>query len=347
MVFFYVLNITKFLALISLFVVTLSHAKQVSFKKLAHEHSHSFHYQWLDSTDQRQSFQINLMNDVLFSQFRHFRSYDAKSVQNEVQRKIRKQLKKTPFDQVRVRFSRQQGSFTLTSNNEQALAQAEEQLAQWQHNYLKEYLDDNYYHQFKTHQQNIGIKPDHVRIASESVNSFKPLREPIIEVVGVKDVREVSNYILSMIQSIPYSTLTSRVESSGAGFNIPNKVLWENQGDCDSKMVLTAAMMRAIMPRIDLVFIYLDNHALLGIGIEPKGDEKFIEVNEHIYVLADPTGPRLMNIGELSFESEQAIKANLYSAEAFTKTDVEQLPISAVSIEEEPVIKTPPETKLN
>lgn len=327
------LHIGKLLALFSFLAVTSSHAKQVSYKKIPNENSHAFHYQWLDSANQRQSFQISLSNNVLFSQFRHFRSYDAKSAQNDIQRKIRKQFRKTPLDQVRLRFSKQQENFSLISNNELALAQAEEKLAQWQQTYLKEYLDDNYYHQFTTHEQSIGIKPDHVRIASESVDSFKPLREPIIEIVGVKDVRKVSNYILGLIQSIPYSTLTSRAESSGVGFNVPAKVLWENQGDCDSKMVLTAAMMRAIMPKINLAFIYLDNHAVLGIGIEPKGNENFIHTHGNTYVIADPTGPRLMNIGALSSDTEQAIKANLYSVETFSKNTKDE-PTTPDSIDE-------------
>jgi len=306
---------------------TYSHAKQVSFQKIANENSHTFVYQWLDHSEQRQSFQINLTNRELFSQFRHFRSYDAKSAQKDIQRKMRKQLRKKPFEQVTVKFSNQYQNFSLASKNELALQQAQATLAQWQQTYFNEYLTENLYHQFNTYENNTAIKPDHVRIAGESTDNFKPLRDPIIEVVGVKDVRKVSNYILGMIQSIPYSTLTSRVESSGAGFNVPAKVLWENHGDCDSKMVLTAAMMRAIMPKIDLVFVYLDSHAVLGIGINPKGSEHFIKANGNTYVLADPTGPRLMNMGEISFDTEQAIKANLYSIETFpTKSAISTTP---------------------
>jgi hypothetical protein len=113
------------------------------------------------------------------------------------------------------------------------------------------------------------------------------------------------------------STLESRITSSGSGFNPPLQVLWENQGDCDSKMTLTAALLRALMPRIDMTLIYIDGHAFIGIDIPGQANEVTIEHNEVKYLLAEPTGPALLPLGTLAPESELAINQGHYIAQDY------------------------------
>ena len=139
------------------------------------------------------------------------------------------------------------------------------------------------------------------------IADLKIIKPLILEKVSIKNIRKVTNYVLSFIQNIPYSPLDSRISSSGAGFNTPLKLLWENQGDCDSKVTLTASLLRALMPRISMVLVFIDQHAFIGIAIPPNGDEIAIIENGVTYVLAEPTGPALLPLGELAPSSEQAI----------------------------------------
>ncbi len=294
-------------------------AKQLQFDKSANQGGYTFSYQWLDINEQPLSFSFFIDNQSLFSRFRSFRAFKPEIAQVAIQRNIRKKIKAEPIEGVQAQFARNGQQVKLTSADPDRLSEAQQTITLWEDEYFEEYLHRNYYKKFLTHEYFSGIKPDHVRIALSSVDIFKPFKNSIIELVSIKDVRKVTNFILGFIQSIPYSTLESRVDSSGAGFSVPTKVLWENQGDCDSKMALTASMMRAVMPRIDLVFIYLDGHAILGVGIEPKNNDKYISVNGNVYVLADPTGPRLMNLGDVGFDTEQAINGNLYTTEIFEK----------------------------
>jgi hypothetical protein len=119
------------------------------------------------------------------------------------------------------------------------------------------------------------------------------------------------------VQSIPYNKLQSRLTSSGAGFNPPLKLLWENQGDCDSKMTLTAALLRALMPRIKMMLIYIKEHAFIGINIPAKPGEMTIRHDNITYLLADPTGPALLPVGIVGAESELAIVQGQYSIQRF------------------------------
>ncbi|MGY0650058.1 MAG: hypothetical protein ACW7DU_18220, partial [Paraglaciecola chathamensis] len=92
------------------------------------------------------------------------------------------------------------------------------------------------------------------------------------------------NLLLGWLQSIPYDDLESRVSSNGAGFSPPFTLLSNNQGDCDSKSVLMASVIRALFPDIELVMLYLPNHALLGIAMSPQKDEASMLINGEEYL---------------------------------------------------------------
>ena len=155
----------------------------------------------------------------------------------------------------------------------------------------QKYFKENYFQYFVDHNNQAGVKVNHIDIANDSVTDFKFLKNIILEKVSIKNIRKVTNYVLAFVQNIPYSPLESRISSSGAGFNPPAKIIWENQGDCDSKMTLTATLLRALMPRIDMAMIFIDQHAFIGIAIPPKAGEITVKDKGITYVLAEPTGP--------------------------------------------------------
>jgi len=71
------------------------------------------------------------------------------------------------------------------------------------------------------------------------------------------------------------------------------------------------------MPRIGMVIVYIDQHALLGINSSPRGDDLSIMVDGTPYLLAEPTGPALYNLGEVADFSKRAVLAGLYSTDKF------------------------------
>ena len=190
-------------------------------------------------------------------------------------------------------------------------------LAKLEEKFFQEYLEQSFYHQFRLPTGETGIKPDHLRFARLSVNDLKVIKSMVLDEVEVKNIRKVTNYLLGFVQSIPYETLESRTTSLGAGYNPPLRLLWENKGDCDSKATLTIAMLRALMPRIKMALIFIDKHALIGIDVPPEGNDAHVTFDNVTYVLADPTGPRLMNLGDIDAEVNNIINSGLFSLEAF------------------------------
>ncbi|WP_245942413.1 hypothetical protein [Candidatus Colwellia aromaticivorans] len=303
----------------ALLLITSVHAKQFSFTKKVQEDNYNFSYQWLDRDKVRQSISFNLSKPALFERFRMLKPYQGEFAQKTILRTIKKQLRQQPLIGAHAVFKQQQGETVIQVKglDEEKVAAAYQKIKIIEQEVTKKYFQKNYYQRFTTHDQQTGIKVDHVNIALDSVSDLKVLKPIILDRVSIENIRKVTNFVLSFVQSIPYSTLESRLTSSGAGFNPPAKLLWENQGDCDSKMTLTATILRALMPRIDMAMIYIDQHAFIGIAIPSKANEVSIEFQGINYLLAEPTGPALYKLGSLAPESELAINQGRYVVEEF------------------------------
>lgn len=297
-----------------LFFMPQGKTQQLSFNKAAVEQGYSFNYQWLDHTKTEQSIGFILSQEGLFERFRNFKTYQNSYAQKTISRRIKKRMQKNPIAGIQVFYRQQHDNFSVEvkGSDKTKVAQAYQVIRELEYEVTEQYLKEIYYQPFTNHEQLSGIKVDHVSIANDSVTDLKVLKPIILDQVSIQNIRKATNYVLGFVQSIPYSALESRLTSSGAGFNPPLQVLWENQGDCDSKMTLTAALLRALMPRIEMAFIYIEGHAFIGINIPVEAGEVSITHEQVTYLLAEPTGPALLPLGKLAPESELAINQGHY-----------------------------------
>tara|TARA_B110000881_G_scaffold91116_1_gene79991 strand:- start:1332 stop:2117 length:786 start_codon:yes stop_codon:yes gene_type:complete len=260
-----------------------------------------------------------LSKDALFNRFRHFKLYQPAFAEKKIHQAMKNDLNRNPIKGIQIIFPGNdltQGIQIKAKNREQML-QAKNKISLLDKKYRQKYLEHEYQQYFTNYEGNVYIKPNHRRIAKHSASDLKVIKPLILKEVSIKNTRKVSNYVLGFVQSIPYSDLESKETSSGSGFNPPLKLLWENQGDCESKVTLAITMLRALMPRISMVLIFIDQHAFIGIAIPPKGDEMTLTENNITYVLAEPTGPGLFRLGQLPLESEQAILNGHYAVEVY------------------------------
>ena len=309
--------------LIFLLTPYLAFADQFSFSKVEMGENYQFNYQWKDNQNESQEIKFSLSKRAMFDRFRNFKTFKPEMAQFAINNALQKKLREDPIRGVMIDFNKNANNeIKIKGRSTQAVNSAYAKINKLKQKLNNEYLADNYYQQFITHDQINAIKPDHARFASIASIDLKPIKPIILEKFSIKNIRQITNYVLGFIQSIPYSTLESRVTASGAGFNPPLKLLWENQGDCDSKVTLTAAIFRTLMPRIRMILVFIDNHALIGFEVPVEADDQTVNIDGVSYVLAEPTGPRLLNLGKIAQESEMAIGNGHYTAELFhTKTD--------------------------
>ena len=301
------------------FLLSSAQAKQISFAKQLQDTQYVFTYHWLDHKSQQQEISFNLSKAALFERFRMLKSYKSEFAQKSILRAIKKQLRQQPLKGAQAFFKQDNGNMSIQVKglDEKGVSSAYQQIKALEQQETDEYFKENYYHPFINHDNQTGIKVNHIDVANNSIADFKSLKNIILKKVSIKNIRQVTNYVLAFVQNIPYSTLESRISSSGAGFNPPAKLIWENQGDCDSKMTLTATLLRALMPRIKMTMIFIDQHAFIGIAIPARVGEITLEHQGVKYVLAEPTGPALYPLGVLAPESELAINQGRYMVVAF------------------------------
>ena len=225
-----------------------------------------------------------------------------------------------PLKGVQVNFVKDdKGQFKIAIKGQKRedIATANQQILKFRKQCSNQYLKQNHYQRFITYDGVSSIKPDHVLIAQQSVNDLKIFKKLVLEEVTVKNIRKVTNFVLGFVQSIPSTELASRVSSAGLGFHTPLTLLYQNKGDSNSKVTLTAAILRALMPRINMVIVYLDHHALFGINVLPQKNEVTLKSQGVTYVLAEPLGPKLYPLGEVAPFSKQAILSGIYTIDKF------------------------------
>lgn len=306
-----------FIAMFIFSVASTAASKQLHFSKVEKGDSYQLNYEWLDHKKKTQQMSFTLTKSVLFNRFRNFRVFKPELAAQYINKNVVKHLHNNPIANIQIHYERNSGGITIRGTDIKAINNAEKRIAELNTEYTEKHLSQNFYHNFTTYNNIKAVKPNHVKFATLAANDLKPIIPAISEKVAINNIRKTTDYVLAFVQTIPYSTLNSRVDSSGAGFNPPQKLLWENQGDCDSKVTLTASILRALIPEIKIVLVFIDNHALIGINVLAKANETTINLDGTTYLLAEPTGAALLPLGMLNNTSELAIIQGQYTAEKF------------------------------
>ena len=145
---------------------------------------------------------------------------------------------------------------------------------------------------FTTHRKK--ILPDHPTHALRYADALAP----VVAALGgpTEDPREFADIALGFVQSIPYEQRALVRDR----FRRPLSLLGRNRGDCDSKATLYLSLMRQAYPSLPLAIVYVPDHAYVALGIPPqKGDDR-MRHDGQAWVLAEPVGPALAPVGDLS-----------------------------------------------
>lgn len=294
-------------------------AEQLLFNKQSKNGQTDFHYRWKDSKDNQHELKFTYNNKVLFSHFRNFKGYQPTRAKHKILNALEKTAAKVDRKKVNINFVEHKDSieFKLVGKDRALLQQVEKVLMLERDKTQAKFLYDHYYNTLSDQFGRSGVKPDHVRIAKESTKDISTLTAAFLKQHPNLRIRDMVDRVLSFVQSIPYSTLENRRQSSGAGFNPPLKLLNNNQGDCDSKVTLMANILSSIYPRMQMAIIYLPEHALLAVQVAKRNQERTIKIQGRTLVLVEPTGPAMLPLGEVGKQSAFYINGKQFSYELF------------------------------
>lgn len=277
-----------------------------------------FNYVWRDANDTQQTLSFNLNKIALKKQFHHTKAYKQDIAQRHIYVALQKAAMKIPRKEARVKIQKVTNHIRISVDSK-----SPEKQQHWLNNLytaqeaaFDAYLLENYYSRYTSPTGQNAVKPDHPRFVKENREFLLPVAQAIYEKLDRdSSTRAYVNLLLSWLQSIPYNTLEDRITSNGSGYLPPAQVITGNQGDCDSKTVLAASLMRSLLPKLSMVMIYLPDHALLGAALPKREHESAVTINGIDYLLMEPTGPALFSAGEIAPSSAQYIESGMFTSE--------------------------------
>lgn len=310
--------VTLLLILASAGLSTVAFSEQLKYKKTHTDLGVLFHYEWMDHTNTKQSISFTLPDSAFNEAPSQQSNYKPLIVQRYITVALMEEAKKIDPKDARINILPKRDSIEIQvkGTDETKVQTILSNLKTVRQQAYDQYLNEHYFQRFTTLFNQPAIKPDHVRYAAESVTSLLSASQAFYEKVAPEsDSRAYFSLILSWLQSIPYDTLEDRTVSNGSGFAPPISVLMQNLGDCDSKAVLASSMVRAFLPSTKMIIVYLPNHALVGVALTPSDKDRTIEYEGDTYILYDPTGPALIEFGQVSEDTERNIVTGRYQVE--------------------------------
>ena len=267
------------------------------------EHYTELRYNW---PDKGISFQLSNQN---MQKFRGLRRFSAELAKLHVRNQLVLKAAELQQQGLRIRISPANLPLELQINgkDEKSIDAALLALEQTKQQAYGNYLQQGYFYLLALPNRQQVVIPDHVRFLQLSLDELKPVAKAFTDSYGHNNIRQIANKLAIWIQRIPYQDLSDRQESAGAGYSPPLQLLYDHRGDCDSKAILFAGVMKNIFPKSQFRIIYFRDHAVIAAQIPAVKNEKSLEIDGIKYLLIDATGPLELPIGKLTEQYQQAI----------------------------------------
>lgn len=295
--------------------------QQLAFKRSEHHDATAlqFSYQWREASGVTRSLSFSVNKDNFLEPLKRFRNYNLKRANRELYKRLTRYVKLQNYRGVSVSLSPRQQHLTITvrsvsdPNRQQHYNQQGQRVKAYYLQQWQDYLDTQHYRYLQLPSGEQGIIPNAVAIARSQEQLFSPLIDAIGQTLKDNSRRSYTTYIAQFIQAIPYNALNQNIDSRGDGFMPPNHVVYYNQGDCDSKASLMAALIRPIIPSAKLAIVYLPGHALFAISMAAQANDATINHDGSELVLTEVAGPAMMPVGQLSAQSQFYLNSGQYT----------------------------------
>lgn len=160
------------------------------------------------------------------------------------------------------------------------------------------------------HPKGDAVMLDYGRLSAYWQPSMQTAARQIRQKLRGADDRYTIDFTLNFLQSIPYDPLGER--QGDTGFLPPPAMLAANRGECESKSVAAAALLKNMYPHLDLIAVIIPDHVLIGLNIPASRHDSVIDYQGRTYVLAEPTGERILPAGEVFDKSHAALNSGNY-----------------------------------
>ncbi|WP_338923617.1 hypothetical protein V0M98_35905 (plasmid) [Pseudomonas silesiensis] len=256
-----------------------------------HAETYYLEHWWKDKTNETQHFGLTISEDRMRQAITQGRDlYGHDQLRNKIMDNamVMAQRISTPDAQVNVK------TFGQSYEISYIYRQGSEQLAKELHQQLKDYIDGAYdelrpitYYRYDKELKELVINYEDIVLDYADVISithmFFQQRDP------GKTQSQMIDDRLNFLQSIPYDNLVT----SDFGMFPPIRMLAEKRGDCESKQVYMAGLLKKMYPKRDVYLVLLPEkeHIVAAVEMPEAPNELSYGKNGKRFLILDATGP--------------------------------------------------------
>lgn len=268
-----------------------------------------FSYQFTDQAGQARDVTFRLKKQVVDDSRTLFIPFDQDQANRIVLARLQEKARGYRGVQPRIRLNEAGFEIAVSGVNAAQINQVGKELEQAAEQFKQDYYRDHFLIEDHSKQY---VLPDHKRL----VAYYAPVMAPMARAFDMHGLwqkpRDMTGLLLGFLQSIPYDDLQNRATSNGAGFATPPEMLMDHRGDCDSKAVTLAALLRSLYPSMKMIMVYTPNHAFLGVQVPVRKGDRRLQIDGQDYVLLEPAGPAIIPVGKLADPSERALEQGTF-----------------------------------
>lgn len=263
------------------------------------------------------------LDNKLLNQYRGMRRYMPHMADQAVRHALLRKAAALQHNGARVQFSPPNLplQYSVQAAEPKKARELMATLAAEQQKALNDYLAKGYYYLLDDPIKGKGVIPDHLLFMQDALGQLQPVADAFIANYGKNNIRQIAAQLTAWVQQIPYRDLDNRIESNGNGYAPPVQLIFDHSGDCDSKAVLWATVMRLIFPSLMIKIIYLPNHAVIAAQVPATDTEQVIDFADSSLLLIDPTGPAPLKLGQVGAEYQAALQSKQFSQRTFPTLD--------------------------
>jgi hypothetical protein len=293
------------LAVLLLLACGSAEAQQLDFQRQSRSGEELLSYRWRDADKHDYATAFTLTKEAIRQSETAFREFSLNAMWRYLEIDLRDEVEK--FGQgAHLNLSRTRDGlhWTVQAADQKTadilMQKTKDRLARSEKAYLAEYL---------------RRRVDGRRIMVDFAAATAALQGPMIAVAralgatpGVANTdRARVALALAFFQDVPYAVLEDK-ERRGGDFLPAAALLAQNRGDCDSKAVALAAVLRTYAPSRRLVVVTMPEHAILAADLPAEPGDWTIRDHGRQYVALEAAGPLVAPVGRVGTLSAKYLK---------------------------------------
>lgn len=270
-------------------------AQQLDFKRVSHSGDELLSYRWRDYLRQEHSVAFTLTRQAIREAEDSFTQYSLQDMWQVVERDLRDEVVRFGNGaRITIRRTADGVHWTVESRPQdldQLTKKVEARLRKSQHDYLARHL--------RRMVDERRIVVDFSAATNAQQGPLRAVARALGDMPGLpSEDRGRVQLALSFFQEIPYAILDD-AQRQGGDFLPASALLAENRGDCDSKAVALAAVLRSFTRFRKLAVVTMPGHAILGVEMPAEPGDATVRQGGRLYVALETAGPSILPVGRV------------------------------------------------